>query len=130
MNKHSKAFLDKKESLKQKEDELRDLLNKESDEAEHQIMNYLKVMAALAAGATIFYGINRLLSGKKSTRDHKRNTYYKEERPGRKSNRATLRNQLLSKLSEQMVSSLTSFVTGYLARLQEEKKKASESDGK
>jgi hypothetical protein len=126
MNKHSKAFIERQQSLKNKENEIRDLINKESDEAEEQLLNYLKLVGIAAAGAALFYGISKLIKGKKK-KEKEDFVFTRKKQQSQPTRQSGLKDQIISKLSDQLVASLASFVTGYLTRIQEDHKKSNEN---
>lgn len=59
MNKHSKAFEDKKAALQEVEKELREAIDAESEDVELRVIQVLKIAAVVSTAILIGYGIYR-----------------------------------------------------------------------
>lgn len=120
MNKHSIIFNEKKSKLLKEEEELKKALEAESESVENSIVEFAKWLAISGLIAGIFYGIYKLVSGKKETDISLEKGGKKEKKP----ENPFVKN-LTEKLTDQIAVTVTGFLSNYLSKLQESAKKRS-----
>lgn len=114
MNKHSNVFEERKEKLLKEEEELRKALESESVEAEKSIVTFLKWMGISTGIVLLFYGISSLFKKKK-----KEKSIGKKKKSENRPEKSAFFKQMGERISDQMATVLTSYLSEYLTRFRE-----------